>query len=197
MCIDFCFRESIFQRSVSVKSILKSPKLDNIQEEDEVSTAKNTPQTERKGSDGNSDPEADQIEMETRVNNLEPVCVKENVDMVDGGVTWAALPQETTDNEFEKTKAKQPEFRPATKSPNNEFEISESKLPKLRLIRIIGGMIISLGILGILLVPLSTHYFAKEQKKSYLFYQLPPHLDSLEPYPIQETHIIQVNKKFN
>ena len=192
------FRHSIFEKerrsssSVSIKSILKAPKLDRIQEEDEVSSTKNTPQTERKVSEASSEPEADQgIQMKTRKENSEPICEKEEIDECDGAVRFE-FPEDSKDDEFAKAKVDKQEFRNAVDSKHNEFEKSGSNLPKLRIIRILGGMFLSLGILGILLAPLSIHYFAKEQRKSYLFYQLPPHVNSEEQYPIQETHIIQV-----
>ena len=189
-------RESVFEKpkrkssSISIKSILKNPKLDVIQEVDEVSSAKSTPKTERKISEANSDPEVDQTEMETINENVEPKC---EVDYVDSAPNFAKLQEDVTDNEFEKGKPKEVAFRNSNETANNEFEKSGPKLPSRRIIRIVGGMMLSLGILAILLVPLSIHYLAKEQSKSYLFYQLPVDVNSQDQYPIQETHIIQVS----
>ena len=191
----FHFRESVFEKpkrvssSISIKSILKNPKLEVIQEVDEVSSAKSTPKTERKISEANSDPEVDQTEMETIDENVEP---KIGVDYVDNPA-YARLQDDNKENEFEKEKPNKVAFRSPNDATNNDFEKSGSKLPQLRIIRIVGGMMLSLVILAILLVPLSIHYLAKEQSKSYLFYQLPVDVNSQDQYPIQETHIIQVS----
>ena len=128
--------------------------MDRIQEEDEVSSTKNTPQTERKVSEASSEPEADQgIQMKTRKENNEPICEKEEIDECDGAVRFE-FPEGCKDDEFAKAKVDEHEFRNPVDSKHNEFERSGSNLPKLRIIRILGGMFLSLGILGILLAPL-------------------------------------------
>ena len=152
------------------KSILKKPKLDEIKEEDEDNSNRSTPLhfiPRKLGFDNskerlNSDPEADQIDLNHRTNDADV-----DGDMVDG-VTFAPLPNDEDENEFEK-------------------KTDKNKLPRLKIIRILGGLFLSLAIMAVVITPLSIHYFAKERKISYLYYKLPA-----DDKGIMETHIIQV-----
>ena len=199
-------RKSTFVRP---KSILKLPKLNLISEEDENVSENSSPERTRKESDGsnsenfNSKPEADQLEMKTYPSSGESTeCVLqcsecEPQDEVDG-VTFAPLPvmtkcQDDVENEFEIEDPK--EIRNVvsmtTDSSENEFEQIERKLPTLRIIRILGGMVLALTIVSALLCPLGMHYVAKEHKKSYLYYKI-DNKDGTND-GVDETHIIQVN----
>ena len=166
------------------------PSVDVIQEEDENGSNLNTPQATQKNYDGNgseisnSDPEADQIEMNTKETNIEPPC---ELDDTDGAVTFAALPSNDHENKFEIKEPRIPTLHMSNNNQENEFEKNDIKLPKLRIIRILGGMFLSFAILALLAVPLGTHFVAKERKISYLYYEIPPKGED-----VKETHIIQV-----
>ena len=121
---------------------------------------------------------------------LEPPC---ELDVVDG-VKFAPLPSSTNDdNTFERKEPRLPTLHLTNNSKENEFEKGDDvKLPKLRIIRILGGMFLSFSILALLAAPLGTHWVAKEGKRSYLYYEIPPKEDN-----IKETHIIQVTSFFS
>ena len=127
----------------------------------------------------NSSPEVEQIEMEINNDNNERQC---SFDMPDG-VAFDIPANNKYENEFEKKATK-----PLEKKMGSNEE-PKKKLPKYRIIRILGGKILSLVILAFLLVPLSTHYFTKQKNKSYLYYKLPPVQDDIE-----ETRVLQVIK---
>ena len=177
---------------------MKLPKLHLISEQDEHVSENGSPERTRKESDGssnsenlNSKPEADQLEMTTYPYSGETTeCVLEcseceGQNEVDG-VTFAPLPDKNDlENDFEIEEPKK--IQNVLSSTNeNEFEHTERKLPTLRIIRILGGMFLSLAIFATLLCPFGLHYVAKEHKKSYLYYEIPSN-DG-----IAETHIIQV-----
>ena len=170
-----------------------------IHEEDENVSSKGTPQVTRKevsdektSETSNSSPEVEQIEMETKNDNSERQC---SFDVPDG-VSFHIPDNNKYENEFEKNAMKPPIFSSPKKQSEGKFEKKsgfneepKKKLPKYRIIRILGGKVLSLVILAFLLVPLSTHYFTKQKNKSYLYYQLPPVQED-----IKETRIIQVIK---
>ena len=179
-----------------------------ISEEDENVSENSSPERTRKESDGsnsenlNSKPEADQLEMKTYPSSGGSAeCVLqcsecEPQDEVDG-VTFAPLPvmtkrQDVVENEFENEGPKEiPNLLSmTTDNSENEFEQIERKLPTLRIMRILGGMVLALTIVSALLCPFGMHYVAKEHKKSYLYYKIDNKGGTNDG--VDETHIIQV-----
>ena len=179
-----------------------------ISEEDDNVSENSSPERTRKESDGsnsenlNSKPEADQLEMKTYPSSGGSAeCVLqcsecEPQDEVDG-VTFAPLPvmtkcQDDVENEFENEGPTEIPNLPSMTTDNseNEFEQIERKLPTLRIMRILGGMVLALTIVSALLCPLGMHYVAKEHKKSYLYYKI-DNKDGTND-GVDETHIIQV-----
>ena len=179
-----------------------------ISEEDENVSENSSTERTRKESDGsnsenlNSKPEADQLEMKTYPSSGGSAeCVLqcsecEPQDDVDG-VTFAPLPvmtkcQDVVENEFENEGPKEIPNLPSMTTDNseNEFEQIERKLPTLRIIRILGGMVLALTIVSALLCPFGMHYVAKEHKKSYLYYKIDNKGGTNDG--VDETHIIQV-----
>ena len=179
-----------------------------ISEEDENVSENSSPERTRKESDGsnsenlNSKPEADQLEMKTYPSSGGSAeCVLqcsecEPQDEVDG-VTFAPLPvmtkrQDVVENEFENEGPTEIPNLPSMTTDNseNEFEQIERKLPTLRIMRILGGMVLALTIVSALLCPFGMHYVAKEHKKSYLYYKIDNKGGTNDG--VDETHIIQV-----